>query len=293
MTGRDVLGARVEDHAVPGPQLAKNVVGHAVERLVSRLLGARVWDHDMPPLEVPSSVATETDGTPYGLMPDAWWGRQSALVEVKAGIDRFFATERQWKSYRWARDTAGSGLPVERPRVFYAFVAYRMSKLTHRYAGAHEVIDDALRGLRYVVVADSRLVESYLSDANHRGEQTGPLSPLLGAWAAHWSIRAAKLQAWADEPRAQLDALGLTRWRPTQLRSTCRIVARELADAGWAQPPDIPAVLIAPCRRARPGPPLLPGGQASLPGLVPVECPRCGCTGSAGNCLQCGAFNVF
>ena len=293
MTARDLLGHPVENSPVPGPQVAKNAVGHMAEQLVSRVLGARIWDADLPPFEVPRDVATETDGSPYGLLPDAWWGRQSALVEVKAGIDRFFTTERQWRSYLWARDTQGSGLPVERPRVFYAFVAYRLPQLTERYRGTHEVIDDALRGLRYLVVADSRLVETYLAEANHRPEKTGPLSPLLGSWAAHWSIRSHRLQEWADAPRAKLDALGLSRWRASQLRSTFRIAARELADAGWAAPPDIPAVLFAPRRRARPGPPVLRGEQPSLPGFSLVTCPECGYTGPLGDCPECGAFNAF
>jgi hypothetical protein len=174
-----------------------------------------------------------------------------------------------------------------------AFVAYKLPQLTKRYQNTHEVIDDALRGLRYLIVADSRLVETYLADANHRGDQETPLSPLLGAWAAHWSIRSHRLQAWADAPRAQLDALGLARWRPTQLRSTFRIAARELAEAGWASPPDIPAVLFAPCRRARPGPPVLPGEQTTFPPAELVRCPECGYGAAPGDCPKCGAFNVF
>ena len=289
MTARDLLGAQVADYPVPGPHVAKSAVGYLMERIVARVLGARVWDAALPPFAVPRAVATETDGTAYGLLPDVWWGQQSALVEVKAGIDRFFTTERQWNAYRWARDTQVSGLPVERPRVFYAFVAYSLDQRTDRYGTAHAVMDAALRGLRYLVVADSGLVESFVANANHRGDQETPLSGLLGNWSAHWSIRTRRLQVWAEHPRVALDANGLTRWRSTPLRPAMRIVAQEMAAAGFAEAPDIPAVVLAPCRPARPGPDVLPGEQVQLL----VACPTCGVRGPAGDCAACGGFNAF
>lgn len=289
---RDFLGARVWNGPVSGPQVAKNVIGTAMERLVARAIGARPWDPALPPFMVPKEVATESDGSPYGLLPDAWWAKHSALVEVKCGIARFYTTERQWKSYVWARDTQNSGLPIERPRIFYAFVGYRLDKRTDRYAGAHAVVDDALTRLRYIVVADSRLVERYIAESgSYHTDRAGPLSPMLGIWHAHWNVRAHRLQAWADAPRAQLDARGLTRWRPSCVKATFRAAADELAAAGWAPVPDIPAVVLAPSRRSRPGPDHIPGSQTKLFG--DTACPECGFWAPPGDCPDCGAFTAF
>ena len=296
MSERDFLGDRVTNGVTVGPQVAKNAIGLAAERLVARALGARTWDHDLPPFPVPSSVAVESDGSPLTLAPDAWWGRQSALIEVKAGIARFYVTERQWKAYVWARDTQRSGLPVARPRVFYAFVAYRLPKVTSRYPGLHEVLDDALSGIRYIVVVDSTLVARLISGGcAYRGDCAGPLSLTLGVWNAHYSVRAHQLQRWADDPRGSLDDLGnaFGSWRPRSFRASLQAAAAELADAGWAQVPDVPAVVLAPRRKRRVSPTLLPGGQARLLGLGPVACPECGCWGPPGDCRECGAFTAF
>lgn len=295
MSERDFLGFRVWDGPISGPQVAKNTVGDMAERLVVRALGARLWDSKLPAFAVPKEVATESDGTPYELLPDAWWARHSALVEVKAGIARFYTTERQWKSYLWARDAQASGLPIERPRVFYAFVGYNLAKRSDRYTGAHEVINDAIRQLRYVVVADSQLVERYIAESgSYQTDRSGPLSPMLGIWHAHYNIRAHRLLAWAKDPRGQLDARGLSRWRAGSFKPTLRAASDELVANGWEPVPDIPAVVIAPCRRPRPGPAVLPGAQADLPGLGGnVECPDCRFWAPPGDCPECGAFTAF
>lgn len=294
MSERDFLGYRVWNGPVSGPQVAKNTVGDMAERLVVRALGARLWDAKLPAFQVPGHIATESDGSPYGLLPDAWWARHSALLEVKAGIARFYTTERQWKSYVWARDTVGSALPIERPRVFYAFVGYSLSKRSDQYAGEHDVLNDALRGLRYIVVADSRLVERYIAESgSYATDHVGPLSPMLGIWHAHYNIRAHRLQAWADDPRAQLAARKLFRWRAGSFRTTLRAVSAELVANGWEPVPDIPAVVIAPCRRPRLGPAVLPGGQAGLPGLEDIDCPECAFRAPIGTCPECGAFTAF
>lgn len=293
MNERPFLGHRVFATPCSGPQVAKNTVGDMAERLVCRALGARLWDARLPAFEVPAHVATESDGSPYGLLPDAWWAPQSALLEVKAGIARFYTTERQWKAYRWARDTAASGLPIEKPRIFYAFVGYNLSKRSDKFSDAHEVVDDALRNLRYIVVADSRLVEHYIGQSgSYHTDHEGPLSSLLGIWHAHWNVRAHRLQAWADDPRGQLDALKLTRWRAGSFRPTLRLVGRELQAAGWATMPDIPAVVIAPARRARPGPAILPRAQTDL-GFDGCACPDCGFWAPPGDCPACGTFTAF
>lgn len=289
---RDFLGWRVWNATARGPQVAKNAVGTAMERLVARTIGARLWDQRLPAFPIPREVATEVDGTPYGLLPDAWWAKQSALVEVKCGIARFYTTERQWRAYRWARDTQLSGLPVVRPRVFYAFVGYRLDRRSDKYAGAHAIVDDAIAQLRYILVVDSRLVEAFIGESPAvQEDHVGPLSPLLGAWNAHWNIRAHRLQAWADNPRAQLDAHGLTRWRVSSVRKTLRAASAELAASGWATIPDVPALVIAPCRRARPGQDDIPGTQSALFG--DVACPDCGFWGQPGACPECGGFTAF
>jgi hypothetical protein len=290
---RAFLGQRVWARPCSGPQVAKNAIGDAAERLVSRALGARLWDDTLPAFTVPEHVAVETDGSPYALLPDAWWAPQSALLEVKAGIARFYTTERQWRSYRWARETQRSGLPIDRPRVFYAFVGYDLAKRSDRYADSHAVIDDALRGLRYIVVADSKLVETFIGESgSYAVDHVGPLSPMLGVWHAHYNIRAHRLQAWADSPREQLDARGLTRWRAGSFRERLREAAAELAADGWATMPDIPAVVLRPSRRARPGPAILPGAQVGL-GFGECACPECGFWGPPGDCPECGAFTAF
>lgn len=289
---RTFLGHRVDDQPVSGPQVAKNVVGTVAERIVARTVGARLWDSRVPPFSVPPSVAVETDGSPYGLLPDAYWARHSGLLEVKAGIARFYVTERQWRSYRWARDTQRSGLPIERPRVFYGFVAYDLSKRTDRYRGAYEIIDDALQRLRYVLVLDSQLVERIVAGCSVTDDWEGPLSPMLGAWHAHYNIRAHRLAAWAKEPRAMLDERRLTRWRASRLQATFRTVRDELAREGWAEAPDVPAYVLAPSRRPRPGPPVLLGEQAAL-FQHSIECINCGFRAPVGTCPACGDINAF
>jgi hypothetical protein len=289
---RTFLGQRVDDLPVSGPQVAKNVVGSAAERLVARALGARPWDPSMPPFEVPADVATETDGSPYGLVPDAWWARHSGLLEVKAGIARFYTTERQWRSYLWARDTQGSGLPIERPRVFYGFFAYSLSQRTDKYPGAHAVLDDALSRLRYILVFDSQLVARVIAGSSTTEDWEGPLSPMLGAWHAHYNIRAHRLQGWAEAPRARLDELGLSRWRAPSIKATFRAACDELVREGWARVPDVPAYVIAPCRRPRIGPAVFPGAQATL-FAGGVQCLTCGFYAPVGICPECGDVNAF
>lgn len=292
---RAFLGASVFDGPVSGPQVAKNVTGLAAERLVASVIGARLWDGALPPFYVPRAVATESDDSPYALVPDAWWPKHSALVEVKAGIARFYTTERQWKSYRWARDTPVTALPVRRPRVFYAFVGYKLTKRSDRYPGAHALVNDMLQSIRYIVVADSRLVERFIAESgSYRTDHVGPLSPMLGIWHAHWNIRAHRLQAWADAPRATLDARGLTRWRVGPLRPTLRTAAERLAGEGWSVGGlgDIPAVVLAPCRRPRPAPDSLLGEQAVL-FANEVACEACGFWAPVGICPACGDVNAF
>lgn len=296
MTGevRDFLGWRVVDKPVPGPQVAKNVIGSMAERLVVRVLGARIWASGLPPFYVPKDVATEVDGSPYGLNPDAWWAPQSGLIEVKSGIQRFYVTERQWRAYQWARDTRGSQLPVECPRVFYGFVAYQLAKSTKKYGGTFELLDDALANLRYVLVTDARLVEAYLTaNGTFQGDFKGPLSPMLGIWDAHWNIRAHQLQPWAERPRDMLNERGMTRWSALDYKATMRAIGLELADAGWRAPgDDVPVSVLTPRRRSRPGSEDIPGSQAHL-FASGFECQHCGFWSAVTTCPNCGEFAPF
>jgi len=288
MSERVFLGSWLRAVPCSGPQVAKNAVGDVAERLVARVLGAQLWDGALPAFTVPDRVAVETDSSPYALLPDAWWAPQSALIEVKAGIDRFYTTARQWRSYRWARDTQRSGLPIDRPRVFYAFIRYDLPKRSDRYNNSHALVDDMLCGLRYIVVADSKLVETFIGESgSDMVDHAGPLSPMLGAWHAHYNIRAHRLQAWADAPREQLDARGFIYWHVGSLRNRLRAASAELAASGWAAIPDIPVVVLRPSRRSRPGPAVFPGAQKGL------TCPACGSWGPPGDCPKCGAFTAF
>lgn len=266
---RNFLGRAVWDMPVTGPHLAKTVIGSVIERLVARTISALLWDSTLPAFKVPANVALESDSSLYELRPDAWWPAHYALVEIKCGIARFYVTERQWNSYCWARDTQNSGLPVTRPRVFYAFVSYMLDKRTAKYGGTYELIDAALTGLQYIVVADSRLVTKFIDESGSYGaDHVGPLSPMLGIWNAHWNVRAHKLRAWASVTREQLAAKGMARWRVKNIIESLRVVGVELAEAGWAQIPLVPAVVLYPCRRVRPGATMIPGSQTTLFGTA-------------------------
>lgn len=290
---RNLLGLRVPDWAVSGPQVAKTVVGHAFERIAARVLGGVVWDERIPPFWVPAEVATESDGTAYGLAPDVWWSDQCALVEVKSGVERFFTTERQWASYLWARDTTDSGLPVDRPRVFYAFLGYRLSQRTEKYRRAHALLDDALARLRYFLVADSKLVAHFIGGStSYQPDRAGPLSPLLGIRHAHWNLRVHRLQQWAEQPRKMLQEQGMARWGVWPLAQNYQAARDQLVAAGWPALPTVPALVLHPRRPRRVGPGIIPGSQLGLFNSPPT-CPRCNLPLAGGTCTHCGAFAAF
>jgi len=180
------------DDKVRGPQSGRTVVGDTCEAHVARLLGARRWP-DWPLLPVPRTVARDDDGDDFLLRPDLFWPAETALVEVKAGIAKFYVTVVQHAAYGWLRDH-GVG-PVRQPRVYYAFVAYRTERKVGARRSVRDLEADVVNGIRFVLVLDSRLVDVLAADfGSHGRDWTTPLSPMLGKWRDHYFFTPGKLE---------------------------------------------------------------------------------------------------
>lgn len=258
------LSAPLHDGIASGPCDAKTIAGNVTEQIVSYLIGGVPWSWNMPGFAIPSDVAVESDGSPYELRPDIWWGKHTAVVEVKSGISRYYVTQRQWRSYTWLRDRSGDDSVVRRPRVYYAFVGYKLPKLTRKYKRKHEIVRDILATIEYVAVIDSALVQTLISESgSYDDDTTTPLSPLLGAWHAYHNVTKAKVREWANDPRVMLNDSGRVRWRAPSLRRRYRAMLDDLSQWGTGYPVP-PCHVMHPCRPARVWTGPLPGEQVSF-----------------------------
>lgn len=293
---RQFLGRRIADGPAK-PTTARVFIGVLAERLVAEVLDARLWDRAMPTFPVDREVATGSGGGRYVLAPDIWWAREAGFVEVKAGIERFFLAERQWNAYLWAQRAGAGKLPVYQPRVFYAFVAYRLPQPAGKYPSLYTFGEAALAGVQYLLVLDSRLVASELHGNTLVADWGGPLSPLLGIYEAHYSLRAGRLSSWGrplPDVRARLRDVG-GRWvvRDIDTRAlTLRLLAEGWGgDSEWAEK-GLPAMRVIHLRRrARADVPgwLLPGEQS----VMWAHCRMCGAVAPIGECPVCFAVTAF
>lgn len=258
------LGVPFPTFPVSGPCDSKRVAGSVTEILVANLLGAEQWNG--PPFRIPREIAKGDGGLTYHLEPDVWWPRHSALVEVKSGINRFYVTQRQWRSYVWCRDRATlDESPIWHPRVYYAFVSYSIQGSARKYRDSDAVVRAIMHGIEYVAILDSVLVAKLIANSGrHDRASVTPLSPILGEWKPYHRVTCPAVRPWAADTRKTLEEAGLTRWRAPRLERPYRSAVETLRREGWGDFPVPPACIVHPCRPRREwtGPP--PGGQYEL-----------------------------
>jgi len=254
-----VLGRSIDLGKVcTGPQSARVAVGYMAEGLVATLMGARDWT--LPGFAIPSRVAEEFDRSPYSAEPDLWCDNDSSLVEVKAGIRRFYVTKRQLRSYTWIRDQGDPAkVWVYRPRVSYAFVHYELGAPVKSFDTIGSLLEATLRSIKYILVLDSRLVEILAKEYGSwdKGSIT-PLSPLLGDWAPYYRFTPSRLAPWVADPRAEMKSRGLAkkRWHVRDLKRSVSTPVGVL--------PSVPTLHVYPKRNHRKWEGPLMGETASL-----------------------------
>jgi len=216
---------------IKGPQSGRNVVGDVCEDLVADLIGGRRWP-SWPLIPVPRTVARDEDGEDFLLTPDLFWPERTAYVEVKAGIAKFYVTVTQHAAYGRIRDRATD--PIDRPRVFYAFVAYKPELPVGKKRAVSELVADVLAHVRFVLILDSRIVDRLASEVGSHGRDwVTPLSPMLGAWRDLYFFTPGKIEWMLSATRRELTA---------RFGSDQRV--RDIAAA-------YPVRIVGPKRRAR------------------------------------------
>lgn len=227
---------------------AKNLVGDLAEALAGQLLGAEPW-YPHPGFDIPEEVVEGEHGYGYTLEPDLFWKQDTALIEVKAGISRFYVTKKQFASYKWLRDGGLPGRhPIHRPRVYYAFMSYRTPRRSTDYLSVGDYLNAVLHTTRYMLFLDSNLVQWMADRSGSRDFANEPESPDGIVYHPYHRITAASLEPFALFPQEALERHGFHRWRARSLHSR-QVPLFEHTPFGRL--PEFKAFLIRPCRNKR------------------------------------------
>lgn len=219
---------------VKGSQYGRNIVGDLFEAMVADLLDGRRWP-GWPLIPIPREVARDDVGDDYLLQPDVFWPSESAMVEVKAGINKFYVTISQHQAYSWVRDQAK--WPIAKPRVFYAFVAYRTEQKVGKRRSVQDLQEDAARNVQFVLIVDSRLLDLLLPSFGTEGRDwISPLSPMLGAWRDRYLVTPTKLSRLMSMSRTDLTDQFGSDWRVTDISGSVRIIRRHRRSRRWIGP---------------------------------------------------------
>ena len=211
-----------------GPHAARGKIGTLAADLVQSVLpNSRRWPRTHP---IPCPF-DDQDGYVY---PDLFWKDQTAMVEVKAGIKRFYVRVTQHRSYDWIRDNGT--LPVYRPRLFYAFVHYKPAgrvgdmqekDLTYKFESM----------VKSILILDSRIVDYLAIDFGDYGKDwSTPLSERMGgAWTNLYRITPARLRPFLDCPVEDVPSTVGTRvvgW-PEFSRFPTRVLTHQRRPRRW------------------------------------------------------------
>lgn len=167
-------------------------IGRWAEKWVgSHLPGSRDWPDSLP-YTVPHIQDAINPKEAYSFYPDLWWPAHRALVEVKAGIRRYYVTRRQLLGYQYLLDSS----PIQGIRVYYAFVPYQLQKKMVKYSLTRLEGEFSASMGGPPTLLDLGLVSKLAEESGFWGKDTvTPLSHLLGAWEDYARITPTKLQA--------------------------------------------------------------------------------------------------
>lgn len=195
-------------HELRGPCDLRGVVGYVGEQLVARAIDAAPWRAD--------DIDVQIDGEARAVRPDLWWETRNAVVEVKSAIRgrRYYVTQEQLDSYAQIHMT--STWPADHPAVYYAFVhfphPYAHITETRIHAGVTgrklkkpftvaEVMSALLPTASSPLVVAYPVVAAWARLWGTTGRSwSGPLSPLLGDYAAYYRFTTRKVEAAAATP---------------------------------------------------------------------------------------------
>lgn len=192
-----------------GPCDLRVVVGHVGERLVKEAL--REAGYAVEPwraADIP--VAVDGNSTSY-VRPDLWLPSETAIVEVKAALRgrRYYVMQEQLDLY--GRIHLASAWPAPRPAVYYAFISF-----AHPYAACEaarvaaeekgrrlkrpyevgEVVAALLQSTSKPILVAFPVVAAWARQWGTTGRSwSGPLSPMLGDYAAYYRFTVEKVEA--------------------------------------------------------------------------------------------------
>ena len=196
-----------------GPCDLRVVVGHVGEMLVARALGASPWRSADIMVKVGRDATTST---PTAVRPDLWWPAKTAIVEVKSALmgRRYYVTVEQLDLYR--RIHLKSTWPVCHPLVYYAFIPFHhpypgckatrveageKGRQLQRHLTVGEVMADLTRQSPKPVVVALPLVAAWARLWGTTGKTwSGPLSPMLGEYAAYYRFTVGKVETASTAP---------------------------------------------------------------------------------------------